>query len=52
VSLKLRLDALNVMNRSQMGQPGRNPFSSDFGVITQQTAATNRWIQIQARLQF
>jgi hypothetical protein len=52
VALRLRLDALNVFNRSQMDQPNRDPFSTDFGRITGQTSATNRWIQIQARLQF
>jgi hypothetical protein len=51
-NLQLRLDALNVLNRSQMNEPNTNPFSTDFGRITSQTAATNRWIQVQARITF
>jgi hypothetical protein len=35
-----------------MNEPNTNPFSTDFGRITSQTAATNRWIQVQARITF
>jgi len=52
VNMQLRLDALNVQNRSQMDQPNRDPFSSNFGRITAQTSALNRWIQVQARVTF
>jgi hypothetical protein len=51
-NLQLRLDALNLQNRSQMNAPNASPFSTDFGRITSQTSATNRWIQVQARLTF
>ncbi len=51
-NLQLRLDALNLQNRSQMDQPNRDPYSTNFGRVTNQTAATNRWIQVQARLTF
>ncbi len=51
-NLQLRLDALNVLNRSQMAAPVTDPFSTNFGRITSQTSATNRWIQVQARLTF
>ncbi len=51
-NMQLRLDVLNVQNRSQMDNPNTDPFATDFGRITQQTAATNRWIQVQARITF
>ena len=50
--MQLRMDALNVQNRSQMAGPETNPLSTNFGRITSQTAATNRWMQVQARLSF
>ena len=52
VNLQLRLDALNVQNRSQMNAPNTDPYSTLFGRITSQTSATNRWLQVQARIQF
>lgn len=52
VTMQLRLDALNVANRSQMNDPVTDPFSTNFGRVTSQTAATNRWIQVQMRLTF
>ncbi len=51
-NLQLRLDALNVLNRSQMNNPVTDPFSTNFGRIVSQTSATNRWIQVQMRLTF
>ena len=51
-TLQLRLDALNVQNRSQFNDPDTNPFSSTFGAITSQTASVNRFFDIQARIQF
>lgn len=51
-SLQLRFDALNVQNRSQFNDPDTNPFSSTFGQITSQSASTNRFYDIQARIQF
>ncbi|MDZ4799363.1 MAG: hypothetical protein SGI92_14460, partial [Bryobacteraceae bacterium] len=50
--MQLRLDALNLTNRSQMASPSTDTFSGNFGRVTAQTAATNRWIQVQARLTF
>lgn len=52
VNLQLRLDALNVQNRSQMSGPDTNPTSTNFGRITSQSQGTNRWIDVQARLTF
>jgi hypothetical protein len=51
-NLQLRFDALNVLNRSQMDNPNTDPFNTNFGRIQAQTSATNRWLQIQARLTF
>ena len=51
-NVQLRLDAINLTNRSQMNSPVTDPFSTNFGRITSQTAATNRWIQVQARMTF
>ena len=52
VNMQLRFDALNVANRSQMAGPNTDPYSTNFGRVLSQTAATNRWIQVQARLTF
>ena len=52
INFQMRLDALNVQNRSQMANPATDPFSTNFGRIISQTAATNRWLQVQARLTF
>jgi hypothetical protein len=52
VNMQLRLDAINLANRSQMNAPNADPYSTLFGRITSQTAATNRWIQVQARITF
>jgi len=52
VGLQLRLDALNVQNRSQMAGPNLDSNSTNFGRLTSQTAATNRWLQVQARMTF
>ena len=51
-NLQLRLDALNVTNHSQMDSPSTDPVSTNFGHITSQTAAGNRWIQVQMRITF
>jgi hypothetical protein len=50
--MQLRFEALNVLNRSQMNAPSTDPFSTNFGRITSQTSATNRWLQVQARITF
>jgi hypothetical protein len=52
ISMQTRLDVLNVQNRSQMAAPSTDPTSTNFGRITSQTAATTRWLQVQARIQF
>jgi hypothetical protein len=52
VDMQLRLDVLNVQNRSQMAAPNTDPLSTNFGRITSQTGAINRWLQVQARVTF
>jgi hypothetical protein len=51
-TLQLRMDALNVQNRTQFESPDLNPFSTNFGRVTAQTATRNRFIQAQVRLRF
>jgi hypothetical protein len=51
-TLQLRLDVLNVQNRSQMAAPVTDPYNTNFGRIVSQTSAVNRWLQVQARIQF
>jgi len=42
----------NVQNRSPFSAPDTNPYSTNFGRVTSQTPAVNRFIQIQGRIQF
>jgi hypothetical protein len=50
--LILRFDMLNVFNRYQFDNPNIDPMNTDFGRVTQQTAAQNRFLQFQLRLQY
>jgi hypothetical protein len=50
--LQFRIDCMNLQNRSQFEGPNTNPVSTDFGRVTTQTAAMNRFIQIQGRIRF
>ena len=52
ITFQLRMDAINTLNRAQMSGPSTSPTSTDFGRITSQSSATNRWIQIQGRIRF
>src|SRR5262249_37073860 len=52
VSLQLRMDPLNVQNRSQFDSPENNPNLANFGRVTSQTVTRNRFIQVQARLKW
>ncbi|MCC7497629.1 MAG: carboxypeptidase regulatory-like domain-containing protein [Bryobacterales bacterium] len=52
LGVQLRLDALNLQNRSQFAAPASDPYSTNFGQIVSQTQATNRFIQIQGRIVF
>jgi hypothetical protein len=50
--LQIRVDALNLQNRSQWNPPDLSPTSTNFGRITSQTGSLNRFYQFQGRLQF
>lgn len=50
IGFQLRVEMLNVQNRSQFQAPDNNPYSTNFGRVVQQTQALNRFIQIQGRL--
>jgi hypothetical protein len=52
VKLQLRVDALNLQNRTQFAAPNVNPASTDFGRVTAQSNTTKRFIQVLARLRF
>jgi hypothetical protein len=52
VTFQVRVDALNIQNRTQFGDPGLNPYSTDFGRITSQTNTRNRFLQLQGRIRF
>src|SRR5207302_631799 len=51
-SLLARLDVLNVMNRSQFDVPNTDPLNTNFGKITAQTTAQNRFLQVQLRFRY
>lgn len=51
-SFQLRLDVLNVMNRSQFAAPVVDPYSTNFGRIVNHTATTMRFLLIQAPIRF
>jgi hypothetical protein len=50
--LQIRVDSMNLQNRSQMSGPDLSPTSTNFGRITAQTSSLNRFYQIQGRIQF
>ncbi|HEY6399986.1 MAG TPA: hypothetical protein VI479_01165, partial [Blastocatellia bacterium] len=52
LTFELRLDALNLFNRSQFSAPVTNPISTDFGKVVAEEATTKRFFQIQARIRF
>jgi hypothetical protein len=52
VVLQLRVDAINLQNRTQFAAPNVGPASTDFGRVTSQSNSTKRFIQAQIRLRF
>jgi hypothetical protein len=50
--LQLRMDALNLANRSQFEAPNRDPISTNFGRVTNNTSSTMRFLLFQVRLKF
>lgn len=51
-TFQFRCDILNLQNRSQFSGPSTSPTSTNFGVVTSQTNATNRFLQLQGRIRF
>ena len=51
-SLSFRVDIINLPNRTTFANPNLTPTSTDFGRITNATAAAPRFIQFVARLDF
>jgi hypothetical protein len=51
-TFELRLDPLNLFNRSQFSAPVTDPISTDFGKVVAEEATTKRFFQIQARIRF
>jgi len=51
-TLQLRMDALNAANRSQFEAPNRDPISTNFGRVTNNTSSTMRFLLFQARVKF
>jgi Carboxypeptidase regulatory-like domain len=50
--LEVRMDALNLLNRSQFAAPDNNPFNTTFGVVSSTTSTLNRFYQLQGRIRF
>jgi hypothetical protein len=48
----LRLDVINVANRSEWSAPNTDPFSSNFGKVTSVTQAQKRFFQLQGKIRF
>jgi hypothetical protein len=52
LSLQIRMDAINLLNRSHFANPNLTTTSTDFGRVTGAAEVVNRFIQLQARLRF
>jgi hypothetical protein len=52
LSFEIRVDALNIQNRTQFAGPNVGPTSTDFARTTSQTNTRNRFLQLQGRLRF
>jgi hypothetical protein len=49
---EVRMDALNLLNRSQFSGPDTNPFNTTFGLVSSTTSTLNRFYQLQGRIRF
>ena len=49
---EVRMDALNLFNRSQFAAPDTTPYNTTFGKVTATTSTLNRFYQIQGRIRF
>jgi hypothetical protein len=52
LTFELRMDALNLFNRSQFAAPDSNPYNTTFGRVTSTTSTLNRFYQLQGRLRW
>jgi len=52
VGFQVRLEALNIFNRTQFQAPVTNPLATNFGAVTVQSQTNKRFLQITARLTF
>jgi hypothetical protein len=52
LKFQLQMDAVNALNRTIFEAPNTNPLSTNFGRIVSTTELSNRYIQIQGRIQF
>jgi hypothetical protein len=52
LTFEVRMDALNLFNRSQFSAPDTNPYNTTFGKITSQTSTLNRFYQLQGRIRW
>jgi hypothetical protein len=52
LTFQIRMDALNLFNRSQFANPDNTPTDTTFGVVSATTATLNRWYQLQGRIRF
>ena len=49
---EVRVDALNLLNRSQFSAPDSNPYNTTFGRVSSTTSTLNRFYQLQGRIRF
>jgi len=52
VVFEVRVDALNLFNRSQFSSPDTNPYNTTFGKVSSATSTLNRFYQLQGRIRF
>jgi hypothetical protein len=52
MTFEVRMDALNLLNRSQFAAPDNNPFDTTFGVVSSTTSTLNRFFELQGRIRF
>lgn len=52
VSVQFRVDMLNLANRAQFAAPNLDPYSTNFGKVTDNTSTTPRFLLFQVRVKF
>jgi hypothetical protein len=52
MTFEVRMDALNLFNRSQFSAPDNNPFDTTFGLVSSTTSTLNRFFELQGRIRF